>query len=319
MTKLLSAVLVLATLALALPIGLKLVDNYGASFTKDEKVSRAESPAIPQIPDLLKLPEASQMKTLVRLITLEKKNTAVLRGPVTGESVGQLMREISKISRNIPKSSSIYLVLDTPGGSVIDGADFIDFLNSLPQKVTTVTLFAASMGFHIVENNPGERLITSNGMLMSHRAALSGLSGQFDGELETRYRMMKRQIDMLENNVAARMGLSLTDYKAKIKDELWIHGFDSVAEKVADSEVLVKCGESYDGETTDTTFNTMFGAVIVTFDACPLIKTPVSIRMDGIQANARAYVTSILNDAFLNKQKFVKEWILTDKFHSFFP
>lgn len=319
MTKLLYTVLALAVLATSSSVLFKLVDNYGASFTKDEKVSRAQAPAIPQIPDLLKLPEASDMKTLTRLVTLEKKDTVVLRGPVTGESVGALMREMSKISRNIAKTATIYLVLDTPGGSVPDGADFIDFLNSLPQKVTTVTLFAASMGFHIVENNPGERLIVRNGMLMSHRAALSGLGGQFDGELETRYRMMKRQIDMLENNVATRMGLSLTDYKAKVKDELWVHGFDSVKEKVADAEVLVKCGSSYDGETIDMTLDTMFGPVTVTFDACPLIKTPIAVHLEGIQPNARLYVSAIVNDAFLNKQKFVKEWILTDKFHSVFP
>lgn len=318
MTKLLSAVLVLTMLALTSPLVLKLVDTYGASFTTDEKVSRELNPTMPEVPDLLKLPKPTESKALVRLITLEKKNTVVLRGPVTGESVGNLMRELSKMSRTVSKSSSIYLILDTPGGSVPDGADFIDFLNALPQKVTTVTLFAASMGFHIVENNPGERLITRNGILMSHRAALSGLSGQFDGELETRYKMMKRQIDVMENNVAVRMGLSLDAYKAKIKDELWIHGFDSIIQNVADAEVLVICGTSYEGKTEEVTFETFFGPIVVVFDACPLIRNPVAIRTEGLQLNARTYVSAILKDSLLNKQKFIKEWILTDKFHNIF-
>jgi ATP-dependent protease ClpP protease subunit len=319
MTKVLASLLVLTGLVLTVPFALKLVDNYGASFTTDEKVDKPDAPALPETPDLLKSPAVQDLKSVQRLITLETKNTVVLRGPVTGESVGKLMRELAKVSRNVSKTSSIYLVLDTPGGSVPDGADFIDFLNSLPQKVTTVTLFAASMGFHIVENNPGERLIVRNGMLMSHRAALQGLGGQFDGELETRYKMMKRQIDVLENNVAARMGLSLTEYKAKIKDELWVHGFDSVAQKVADAEVLVKCGSSFEDKTIEQEFVTMFGPVTIVFDACPLVKTPIEVHLQNVAPNARAYVNAILNDALLNKQKFVKEWILTDKFRTIFP
>lgn len=319
MTKLATLLLTLGVLSVLLPVSLKLVDNYGASFSSEELVEKPAPPAIPGIPDLLKDIPVKSTPPLVRSLILETKNTAVLRGPVTGESVGKLMKDIAKISRDVSKTASIYLVLDTPGGSVPDGADFIDFLNALPQKVTTVTLFAASMGFQIVENNPGERLIVRNGMLMSHRAALSGLSGQFDGELESRYHMMKRQVDMLENADAARMGLTLVEYKAKVKDELWIHGFDSVSEKVADAEVLVRCGSSYEGQTTELSLNTMFGLITVVFDACPLIKSPIAVRMENIPANAKNYVNAIVYDAFLNKEKFVKEWILTDKFHKVFP
>lgn len=287
-------------------------------FSKDEKVTKKEVPKPEELPDLLSVPSPRTFP-VEHIITIETKNTVTLRGPVTRETVDKLIKTLTKISRDVPKDSTIYLVLDTPGGSVSDGADLIDFLNALPQKVTTITLFAASMGFQIVENNPGDRFIVWSGILMSHRAAISGLSGQFDGELESRYRMMKRQVDVLEAAAAARMGLSIFEYKAEVNPELWIHGFDAVEQKAADQEVLVKCGESYDDKTIDTVFQTMFGPVTVVFDACPLIKQPIEIKMSGISEGSREYVSSVIYELLLYKERFVKEWILTDKFNTFFP
>lgn len=242
----------------------------------------------------------------------------VLRGPVTGESVGKLMKQISTMSRNLSKSDVIYLVLDTPGGSVMDGIDFIDFVEAIPQEVKTITLFAASMGFQIVQSNPGKRLIARGGTLMSHRAYLGGFEGQLDGEFETRYRMIKRKTDYLDVVASHRMGLTLDQYRAKIKDELWVHGFDAQAEKVADEMVLLRCGESVVG-TDSIIFKTMFGDVRVVFDKCPLIREPVAVELVRVRLDAQRYVGEMFHQAFYDKVKFVKEVVLTDKFNKLFP
>lgn len=314
------SIYVLAALAvlLSFPLGKRAVDTIRAGgVSKEQTNPNAVETKVPVLSDILNIYDEPKTTTVKNVLTLEAKNTAVFRGPVTGQSVAKAMKEISKLSRNLSKTDKIYLVLDTPGGSIFDGLDFIDFLEGIPQEVKTVTIFAASMGFQIAENNPGERLITRQGTLMSHRAT-GGLDGQFNGEFEVRYRMVKRKIDYLDTVDAKRVGLSYDDYQKKVKDEWWVHGFDSVDAKVADKMVLLQCGSSMEG-TDEQTFATPFGSFTVVFDKCPLLREPVAIKMDGILDYAKPYMKNVVHQMYYDKINFVKEVVLTNKFYSIFP
>ena len=88
--------------------------------------------------------EAIKLQNADSTITLEAKNTLVLSGPVTSDSVAKLQSEANAMSSKLKDGDKIYLVLDTPGGSVFAGMDLIDHLRALPQKIETITLFAAS-------------------------------------------------------------------------------------------------------------------------------------------------------------------------------
>lgn len=316
MVKILMGLIAVGALMVTYPVGKKVVDTVRSSGISHEQNNEAAKEI--KIPLLSNLLEDAPVKatTVKTKLTLELKNTVVFRGPVTGSSVGEMMKQISAISRNISKSEVIYLVLDTPGGSVFDGMDFIDFLEAIPQEVRTVTLFAASMGFQIVQSNPGKRIVARNGILMSHRAA-GGVEGQFDGELESQYKMVKRKIDYLDTVASNRVGLSLDKYKAKIVNEWWIHGFDAMDEKVADQMVLIQCGESLKGIDT-LKFQTFFGPVIVKFDKCPLIRDPVSVDFKEVDENARNYVKSTFKSMFSNQEQFTKDFISTGKFYKVF-
>jgi ATP-dependent Clp protease protease subunit len=269
---------------------------------------------MPEVVGLKSDTTAIKTKPVEKTITLEAKNTVILKGPVTSRSVAEVQKKVLDMSFNLSKRTPIYLVLDTPGGSVFAGLQMIDFLRALDQKVHTVTLFAASMGFQIAQNMD-TRYIGTSSTLMSHRARLGGLGGQLDGEFESRYNMIKRQVDYLDTVAAKRMKMSLEQYKQKIVNEYWIHGYDSVRKNAADEQVNLKCGKSLNG-TVPKTYRSMFGLIDVEFSECPLIKGPLSVNFRGEDKNIPKLRK--LSDDMFNNEKYVREYIVTGKHYNTF-
>lgn len=242
------------------------------------------------------------------IVELTPDNTIVLRDAVMPESVNDLKLQLMNLSNNVSWGSTIYLYLDTPGGSTMDGQSFINFAKALPQKITTITNFAASMGFVIVQAL-GERLITPNGLLMSHRAVL-GLKGQInEGEFESRYNLFRQNTHDMDVMCSERIGISLESYKAKIKDEWWLNGKHAVEQKAADKVVLVKCSPEMQG-TTVQSIQTFFGPILVTWHQCPLITEPLEISTKGlhpsIPPSVRAQMVDDLRKLYYDKKESAK-------------
>jgi ATP-dependent protease ClpP protease subunit len=206
-------------------------------------------------------------------INLNQTNTVTIRNEINDEVVTKAAKELSSlVSKRGNKTYKIYLVLDTPGGSIDSGLNFIEFAKTIP-NVETLTVFAASMGSAIVEALPGKRNILSTGILMFHRAR-GGVQGQFEnGELETRLDLHKRLVRNMEQINASRMSMSLDLYKIAVKDELWILGSEAIRSKAADSVVTVSCSQELISENKTETFiiGGLF-AVRVDFSACPILR-----------------------------------------------
>lgn len=315
MKKLLLALTVLTGLVLA-PIAVTNVQKLAARAVSTETINPAyQQQALPSATNSL-VSTTPKVSDIRKTLNLEAENTVVLKGPVTDDSVSATMKSLQEASRKLSKDTPILLVLDTPGGDIVAGMDLIDFAKALPQKVHTVNLFSASMGFQIAQGL-NTRYIIRSGTLMSHRAQLGGLGGQLDGEFESRYNMIRRSVDYLDVIASGRMGIDLQTYRNKIRNEMWVYGFDAVEEKVADETVLVTCGASMNGSYKQT-FNTMFGPVTVTFNKCPLIKAPEAIEMGQISIGEEAKVQSMIQMSIVNQEQFVREYITTDKFNKSF-
>lgn len=174
------------------------------------------------------------------------------------------------------EGSDIYVVLYTPGGSVSAGQLFFDTLKGLPCNFHTITIFAASMGYQTVQNL-GKRHIISSGVLMSHRASLSGVRGELGGELDSVVNFFKQSVKELEVIASNRVGITLEDYKKAISDELWMTGSQAVELNHADEIALVRCDKNFSGSYTQL-FRSIFGSVEVEFSNCPLIVAPLAVR-----------------------------------------
>jgi ATP-dependent Clp protease protease subunit len=215
-------------------------------------------------------------------ISLSKNNTLVLAAEVNDETVAKLSAQALAMDENLDADAPIYLILNTPGGSVTAGLELIDNLKGLDRKVHTITIFAASMGFQIAQNL-NDRIITSNGVLMSHRAR-GGMSGEFGGQspsqFESRFAFWNNKIKELDKTTVARTkGMqTLESYQNAYENELWLTGRDAVTQGYADQVRSARCDKSLSG--TSTEVFSFFGLQIeVVFSQCPLITGPLSVSM----------------------------------------
>lgn len=213
-------------------------------------------------------------------ILLTPANTVNFRGVVEAGSTTRAIGELVRLDRARGKKNyPIYLVLDSPGGNIYDGLNFIQFLGSL-KNVHTISLFAASMASAIVEGNPGTRYATTNSVLMFHRAK-GGFSGQFeDGEVESQLRLWKAIVRGMETVNANRMGLSLESYKDKVKDEYWLFGDENMSANSVDAIVKLKCSDELIDARETATQEGLFVTLHVKYSGCPLLRDPLEIEKE---------------------------------------
>jgi ATP-dependent Clp protease, protease subunit len=232
---------------------------------------------------VLLLPTSSSTKSATdSQVTLSKSNTVVLSGIIDGESAGPVITRAKELGSR--SSKPLYLFLNTPGGSIQTGLEMIESLKGLGRPVSTVTLFAASMGFQVIQNL-GERLVLKNGILMSHRAS-GEFSGSFGGQrpsqMDNRYNMWLSRLTELDEAVVERSNgkQTLESYQKAYANELWLTGSQAVSGGYADRIVTVRCDSSLNGVTTHTV--QMFGLnVSYDLDNCPLNTSPMNIRISS--------------------------------------
>jgi ATP-dependent protease ClpP protease subunit len=205
-------------------------------------------------------------------IKLGTANTVTLRGPIDDDSATRTALELLRLSKDRgSKDYPIYLVLDSPGGSVEAGEMFIEIAKTIP-NLKTITVFAASMASAIVQALPGERLVLESGVMMFHRAR-GGVSGQFEtGELESRLEFYKKYIRRMEQRSADRMGISLVMYKRAVKDELWFTSSNALDWNAADRVASIECSPSLIEKSQTVVVQVMIFQVSVDFSACPLLR-----------------------------------------------
>lgn len=220
-------------------------------------------------------------------VVLTKDNTVHLNDEFTAQSIANLTKQAKDLDSRIPSNDPIYLVLNSPGGSIEAGLEAIENLSNLRRPVKTITLFSASMGFHTVEGL-GERLIISTGTLMSHRAK-GEFWGEFPGQLDTRYGYYLKRVTKMEQQAVKRTNgkYTLKSYHDLIENEFWCEGQDCVDSGFADKVITASCDKSLSGTYYSTVFqDILFGHSIevkAEYDNCPLNTNPLkyNIFIDG--------------------------------------
>ena len=211
-------------------------------------------------------------------LLLTPDNVVLFNGAVDRDSVAKVMANLHEVEKNRKDiSKPIYLVINSGGGSIYAGNVFIEYAKTV-KNLNTITIFAASMAHAIVQALPGKRYVTSHGLFMAHRAKGS-FRGQFNsGEVESQLKLWTGIVTNMEITASTRIGISLLEYKTKIKDEWWTTAKESIKENVADEVVQMVCTHELVDKKIVEEHRNMFGAVRVTFSSCPLFQFPLSIE-----------------------------------------
>jgi ATP-dependent Clp protease protease subunit len=214
-------------------------------------------------------------------VVLSKDNLLVLNEAVSGKSSADLLKKARELDATLPSQYPIVLFLDTPGGSIQAGLEIIEVLSAMNRPVDTVTLFAASMGFQIVQGL-NKRYVMETGTLMSHKA-YGGFEGEFGGEgpsqIDSRYGFWLRRLLLLDQKVVGRTGgkQTLSSYQRSFAPELWVFGKEAVDQGYADAVVSVKCDKSLSGKNARD-YEFLGFKISLLFSECPMITYPVEIQ-----------------------------------------
>lgn len=203
-------------------------------------------------------------------IALEKDNTFVIRGEVTGAGMNKLSHQILE-----SKADKVYLFIDSPGGSIFAGLKFMEAVKATDKKVICVANTAISMAFAIFQGICSERLIMENAVLMQHVASY-GLEGQEPNNF-TFSKFLHSMAVALYAGQAKRMGMSYNDFYGKIRDDWWMWGDEAIANNAADRVVSVKCSKDMLSSYSTETINVLFFTIKLKFSNCPLISGPAGV------------------------------------------
>jgi ATP-dependent Clp protease protease subunit len=191
------------------------------------------------------------------IIELKQEKFVGLVGEIDDTVVSRFIQELYVTS---VKNNEVTIYIDSPGGDVLSGMRMIDAVDGLRNVRPNLRLKcyaqnAASMAFIFLQTSCDQRVVSSFSVLMSHQASL-GARGKA-GEIETRMLLVRQILNLLDIRVAARLKLSLENYRNIIVNDWWLVGGSAINSKAADALGSVACS-----------------AELITASKCPLVYVP---------------------------------------------
>lgn len=248
------------------------------------------------------MPEQTISKPGPRTVVLSERNTVSLNMPINAESAMYIQHELMTKAKKLKASETVYLTLNSPGGSRIEGQKIIETAQGLPNPVNTISIFSASMSF-IISQYLDRRLVLETGTMMSHRAYAEGVGGQVPGNLVTRALGLLKTITEIDAVVAKRSGMGLKEYQALIQDELWMNGQEAVTRKFADEVVRIYCDRTLQGEGNKQHIRMLGSEVVVVWDKCPLFTKPIGLETkEKIDTETRNRIYNML----YNRSEYIR-------------
>jgi len=143
------------------------------------------------------------------------------------------LKELDKQSSKEP----IWVLLNSPGGSVFDGALFISQMEATKAPVYTVCMGLCASMAAIIHQHGVKRFSIDRSVLMFHPAS-GGLQGQVEN-MDSRLSLIKRVVEKFNARIASRSKMTQDEYKAKVAYELWLDAEDAKEKGFVDEIIAI--------------------------------------------------------------------------------
>lgn len=227
MSKASLAFLATATLALTLT-GIRLVSSPAST---EEKTIETTTAALTNTA----VSTAPKSRLSLKELDLSDDRQVFVYGPIDEVNSPVIAKQLLELGKS---SKPLTVVLNSPGGSVFDGAAIISAMEAARGPVNTLCVQLCASMAAMIHQYGTHRLMLNRSVLMFHPAA-GGLQGTID-QMNSRLTLFKSFIGKMEQNVATRSHTTFEAYKARAGVELWIDAEDSVNQGFADQIVFVR-------------------------------------------------------------------------------
>jgi ATP-dependent Clp protease protease subunit len=183
-------------------------------------------------------------RKIIHNIDVNEDNTVLILGEIEDNAVAIAQ----DITRKAAHNKKVNVLINSPGGSVMDGVLIISAIQAAHAEVDTVCLqICASMAAMIFEYGT-KRYMVDRATLMFHEAA-GGLQGSFN-QIGTRYNYFNRVFNKMNYEIASRAKKNPEEFRSKLANEIWLDAEDALYENFSDGIVNVIVNSS---EVSDAT------------------------------------------------------------------
>lgn len=170
--------------------------------------------------------------TIVKNIKVDESRTIYIEGFI-GPNAVNAARELDLLQQE--NNDPIYVLINSPGGSVLDGAVFVSAIESSKAPVYTVCIKMCASMASTIHAYGKKRLMTNRAVLMYHPASAS-VSGTIE-QMKSLTDFYNRYVNKFELYIANRAKIDFHTYKNEVANEIWIDSEEATARGLNDEIV----------------------------------------------------------------------------------
>jgi ATP-dependent Clp protease, protease subunit len=207
--------------------------NHKSVVSNPVKTVKVEQPAQPE-PRVFKAYKITD-------VTLHDERLNTDRIILINSAIGDMSAQINQLqSMSEDSDEPIYVAIDSPGGSVMGGTEFITAMKAVKKApVITICLnLCASMAF-VIHQYGTQRWVTDHAILMSHPASIGGSMGGEVDKVINGLMIIQRYVEKHNMAIAKRAKMNYEEFKARSSVEMWLMSDEALATGFADKAVAL--------------------------------------------------------------------------------